>query len=203
MLWKSNQCDNIWQAMSRLSRSKSIYGASTHIDYPGRWIHHTHNNLPLSWYISTFSVIYLFFHTAIKPLTDKYFSENNEILTRNNRRSPAAHDFSRCRLMMAWNSSTKEPIRAQVRIMWSKSEYSMWIYSMCAIRTICCPAVRTYCIHATRRSPLISAQPHVWPKGHCQIWLNSMWIMSQYFAHPPVWLQPGWKCTVRLRAWIQ
>ena len=60
-----------------------------------------------------------------------------------------------------------------------------------------------YCIHATRRSPYVSAQPPVWPKGHCQIWRNSIRIMSQYFAHPPVCPQPGQKCAARLRAWIQ
>ncbi len=60
-----------------------------------------------------------------------------------------------------------------------------------------------YCIHATGCSPHISAQPPVYPKGRCQIWRNSMGIMSQYFAHPPVWPRPGQKRTVRLCASIQ
>ncbi len=60
-----------------------------------------------------------------------------------------------------------------------------------------------YCIHATRRSPRISAHPPVWPKVHYQIWCNSMWIMPRYFAHPPLSSWSGWKCSARLRAWIQ
>ena len=60
-----------------------------------------------------------------------------------------------------------------------------------------------YCIHATRRPPLISAQPPVWPRGRCQIWRNSMWIMSQYLAHLPVWQRPDQKHTAHLCASIQ